>query len=295
MLGCAGVIVGHPLDTVKVHLQTQNVNRPKYTGTLHCFRSLLAKEGIKGLYRGISSPLCGVAVINAIVFGVYGNTQRRLSDPNSLRSQFLAGSIAGFVQSGFCSTMELAKTRAQLSGSNLGPLQCLKNIYKYEGVRGVFRGMGITTVREVPAFGSYFLTYEMLTKTDNNARASTLNMLLAGGTAGCVSWTIVYPVDVIKTRVQVDGMSGSPKYRNSWDCLRKSIASEGYGFLCRGLTPTLLRAFPTNAACFTAVTWSMRLFSGEINFDAMLTGAYANISFWKSLEKAVYSDTCVMC
>lgn len=258
LLGCAGVIVGHPFDTIKVHLQTQDARNPVYRGTLHCFKSLVAKNGIMGLYKGISSPLTGVAAINAIVFGVYGNVQRRSTDPESLRSHFFAGAAAGFAQSILCSPMELVKTRVQLMGSG-SPFQCLKNIYRSEGVRGVFKGYGLTVMREIPAFSSYFVTYELLTKTDSDVPVSTVRMLLAGGLAGTASWVITYPVDVIKSRLQSDGMAGPAKYTGALDCLKKSTASEGYSFLSRGLFSTILRAFPTNAACFTVVTWTFRL------------------------------------
>lgn len=280
--GCAGVVVGHPFDTVKVHLQTQDALNPRYKNTLHCFRSILLKDGVKGIYKGMSSPLMGVAGINAIIFGVYGNAQRYSSDPSSLTSHFLAGTAAGLAQTGLCSPMELAKTRVQISGDNIGPLQCLKNIYRVEGFRGVFKGVGITAIREAPAFASYFVTYEYLTRSDDNTRTSTATMLLAGGLAGCVSWLIVYPVDVIKTRLQIDGMSGIPKYKNAWDCVRQSISHEGYGFLTRGLTPTLLRAFPTNAACFAAVTWSMRLLSGDVGFSFKSSDTNSDASFWSN-------------
>lgn len=103
--------MGHPLDTVKVHLQIQDPNQAKYGGTLSCLKKLVKTEGVRGVYRGMSSPLAGVAAINAIVFGVYGNVQRNLSEPNSLVSHFLAGGAAGLCQSVFCSPMELAKTR----------------------------------------------------------------------------------------------------------------------------------------------------------------------------------------
>lgn len=62
----------------------------------------------------MSSPLASVAVINAMIFGVYGNVQRRLSDPESLASHAFAGSVAGFVQSFVSSPMELVKTRLQI-------------------------------------------------------------------------------------------------------------------------------------------------------------------------------------
>lgn len=115
----AGVAVGHPLDTVKVHLQTQDLNNPKYKGTTDCLRSIFMKEGIRGLYKGVTSPLLGVAGINAIVFGVYGNTQRHMSDAESLRSHAIAGGLAGLFQSFICSPIELAKSRLQVHMSNV--------------------------------------------------------------------------------------------------------------------------------------------------------------------------------
>ncbi len=53
---------------------------------------------VKGLYRGMSSPLAGVAAINAITFGVYGNVLRRMEDPSSVTSVTMAGAAAGLVQ-----------------------------------------------------------------------------------------------------------------------------------------------------------------------------------------------------
>ncbi|KRT83680.1 mitochondrial carrier protein [Oryctes borbonicus] len=258
--GCAGVIVGHPLDTIKVNLQTQNPKYPQYTGTYHCFKSLLKKDGVRGLYRGISSPLASVAGINAIIFGVYGNTQRFQNDPNALASCAIAGAAAGLSQSFLNGPMELIKIRMQVSNDNRSPLRIAREIYYNEGIRGVFRGLNITILRELPAFSSYFVTYECLTRTSSNSPVSTGTMLVAGGLAGVVSWIISYPVDIIKTRLQIDGVDGPRVYKNSLDCLKKSVAAEGYGFLVRGLTPAVVRAFPVNAACFTVVTWTLRLF-----------------------------------
>lgn len=73
---------------------------------------------------------------------------------------------------------------------------------------------------------------------------------------GVLSWSICYPVDVIKTRIQ----TAPTLYTSSLDCLKKTIAYGGYSSLFRGLTPTVIRAFPVNAVTFTLVTWTMRLF-----------------------------------
>lgn len=119
--------------------------------------STIAKqEKFVGLYRGITSPLAGIGFVNAIVFGVYGNVQRNTSDPNSLTSHALAGSIAGCAQSIVCAPMELAKTRLQLQHEHTagpkfkGPLDCLRSIIRHEGLRGTMRGLGFTVARDIP-------------------------------------------------------------------------------------------------------------------------------------------------
>lgn len=113
----------------------------------------------------------------------------------------------------------------------------------------------------MPSFGTYFLTYEFLTRRDGPV--STWTMIFGGGCAGMASWLISYPVDVLKTRVQMDS---TMKYNGLIDCYKKSVAKEGYKLLFRGLMPTLVRAFPVNAACFTVVTWSMRIMDGDFKF-----------------------------
>ncbi|KAK9303324.1 hypothetical protein QLX08_004924 [Tetragonisca angustula] len=262
--GFAGVIVGYPLDTIKVHMQTQDYRKPKYKSNWDCFRTILAKESVAGLYRGISSPLAGVTLVNAVIFGVYGETRRHIPDPNSLSSCFVSGALAGLAQSPICSPIELAKTRMQLRASSngtqfSGPMDCLRYTYEHEGYRGVFRGLNVTLLREVPSFGTYFLTYEILTRTPDNAPVSTPCMLLAGGLAGTASWTVSYPLDLVKSRIQADGH----RYAGLVDCLKQTVTKEGYSCLYRGLSSTVIRAFPTNAVTLTVVTWTFRLFGHD--------------------------------
>ncbi|XP_013384816.1 mitochondrial basic amino acids transporter-like [Lingula anatina] len=272
--GCAGVLVGHPFDTVKVRLQTQNPAKRLYKGTFGCFRTIIAKESALGLYKGMASPLYGLALINAIVFGVQGNVQRRMANPDTLQSHFLAGATAGLVQCVVCSPMELAKTRMQIQGQGesrtqfkstkhlyTGPIDCLKKIYKAHGIRGVFKGFTLTIVRETPSFGIYFATYEFLCRQmveQPDDDVSMLGLLVAGGCSGMAAWIVTYPVDVIKSRIQADGANGPNQYKNAYDCFQKSIKAEGLGCLWTGLNSTLLRAFPVNAATFTVVALFLR-------------------------------------
>ncbi|XP_044929603.1 mitochondrial basic amino acids transporter isoform X1 [Mustela lutreola] len=259
--GVAGVLVGHPFDTVKVRLQVQNPEKPQYRGTLHCFQSIIKQESVLGLYKGLGSPLMGLTFINALVFGVQGNTLRALGQDTPLH-QFLAGAAAGAIQCVICCPMELAKTRLQLQDAGparpyRGSLHCLAHIYRREGLRGVNRGMGSTLLRETPSFGVYFLAYDVLTRALGCEPGDALlvpKLLLAGGTAGILSWLSTYPVDVVKSRLQADGLRGAPRYGGFVDCVRQSYRAEGWRVFTRGLASTLLRAFPVNAATFATVT-----------------------------------------
>lgn len=255
-------------------MQTQDVKNPQYRGAFHCLKSLIAKESFRGLYRGMSSPMLGVSAINAIVFGVYGNVQRMSSAPDSYMSHFLAGSLAGFTQSIICSPMELAKTRLQLQVHKIGtakfngPTQCLSYIYQCEGFRGVFRGLGATALRDVPGFALYFLSYEYLMRLKHDPGIAYT--LFAGGTAGAFSWMFTIPIDVVKSRLQTDGMSGQNRtYSGMIDCFRKSYHVEGNAFLTRGLSSTLLRAFPMNAVCFFVVSQTLKQWENRDNENAV--------------------------
>ncbi|KAH0506315.1 Mitochondrial basic amino acids transporter [Microtus ochrogaster] len=254
----------------QVRLQVQNTEKPQYRGTLHCFQSIIKQESVLGLYKGLGSPLMGLTFINALVFGVQGNTLRALGQDSPL-NQFLAGAAAGAIQCVICCPMELAKTRLQLQDvgparTYKGSLDCLVQIYRHEGLRGINRGMVSTLLRETPSFGVYFLTYDVLTRAmgcEPDDHLLVPKLLLAGGTSGITSWLSTYPMDVVKSRLQADGLQGAPRYHGIVDCMRQSYQAEGWRVFTRGLASTLLRAFPVNAATFATVTVVLTYTRGE--------------------------------
>ena len=139
-----------------------------------------------------------------------------------------------------------------------------RDIFRSEGARGLCRGLGLTFIREVPAFGSYFFAYETFYKygniyTPNWPALVTMVVKVealvgkfvqfAGGMAGVACWLFSYPTDVIKTRMQADGLDGVKLYRNTWHCYQVTKAEAGSMFNPRsafwvGFCPTALRAFP---------------------------------------------------
>jgi hypothetical protein len=67
---------------------------------------------------------------------------------------------------------------------------------------------------------------------------------------GAISWLLPYPIDVVKSRMQTDGMFGPRKYRSSLHCVTSSYREEGWRVFTRGMSSALIRSFPTNATVF---------------------------------------------
>lgn len=114
------------------------------------------------------------------------------------------------------------------------------------------------------------MSYELLAKHASKSaqEVSTIQTLMAGGFAGTISWLITFPVDFVKSRLQTDGLSGPKKYNGIIDCVQKCYHEEGLACFSRGLTSTLIRAFPVNAACFLVVSWVLKLCNNtNLNID----------------------------
>ncbi|CAI8584835.1 unnamed protein product, partial [Vicia faba] len=200
------------------------------------------------------------------IFSPYGSS----NGPHSFVNVGLGGFGAGALQSILMCPIELVKIRIQLQKNieNLSknkkstPLILAEKIWKNEGVCGIYRGFGITVLRDAPALASYFVAYEYTREKlhpgcRESCQESVHTMFIAGGVAGIASWVFNYPTDVIKTRLQAQ-TSSSLKYKGILDCTLKIIKEEGSIVLWRGLGATLVRAFVMNSAIFPTYQMALR-------------------------------------
>lgn len=265
--GAAGVVVGQPFDTVKVRLQ---VPRAMYRGVLHCAMTMIKEESILSLYKGMTPPLLGIAFQNAILFGLQGHYRQFVDE--SVKGEMMAGALTGASQAVITAPIELAKIKLQIQGTGCllkkdrkykGPIQTILQIRKESGFTGCFRGLLGVFMRDIPAtavyFGSFAYLNQLCMPEDgdiNSLNATTL--LFTGGFAGMCSWAALYPIDVVKTRVQAEGFKPHGRYSSYMDCAKISFKEEGYQWMTRGFGATMLRAFPVNAAIFSTVTLVLR-------------------------------------
>lgn len=263
--GICNVLVGHPLDTIKVRLQTMPIpksgEQPLYSGTLDCLKKTIHNEGFRGLYKGMGAPLASIAPIFAISFFGYGLGKRIFGPKNledfKIRHNFLAGAFSGIFTTSIMAPGERIKCLLQTQqGANQpklynGPIDCAIKLYKQGGIGSIYRGAGATLVRDIPASGLYFAAYEIVQKfvTNNGEKdASVIGTIFAGGAAGMAYWIAGMPADVVKSRLQTAPEGTYPN--GARDVLKQLLVKEGPLALYKGITPVFLRAFPANAACF---------------------------------------------
>ncbi|MCJ8744157.1 hypothetical protein PDJAM_G00115200 [Pangasius djambal] len=218
--GVCLVFAGHPLDTIKVRLQTQPKpgpgQTPFYAGTFDCFRKTLAKEGVRGLYKGMAAPIIGVTPMFAVCFFGFGLgkklQQKSPDDILTYPQLFAAGMLSGVFTTAIMAPGERIKCLLQIQAGSgeikyAGPMDCVKQLYRESGIRGIYKGTALTLMRDVPASGMYFMTYEWLKNllTPEGKSPNELNVpsvLFAGGMAGIFNWAVAIPPDVLKSRFQ---------------------------------------------------------------------------------------------
>jgi solute carrier family 25 (mitochondrial carnitine/acylcarnitine transporter), member 20/29 len=272
--GVAQLAVGHPFDTVKVKLQNMPAPAagaaPLYASAMDAARKTVAADGPLGLYAGITAPLAFVAVFNAVLFAANAGMRSLVArgrpvDDLSLAELGACGVGAGFGVSWIACPTELVKCRLQSQATSgtayTGPVDCARRVVAARGVAGLYKGLGATLAREMPANAAYFGAYEAAKRAlaggGPGARTDRLGapaLMAAGGAAGVAFWASVYPVDVVKTRLQTDS-DARPRYGGMADCARQIVRAEGVGALYRGVGPCLARAAPANAVTFLVFEW----------------------------------------
>ncbi|KAI8639678.1 mitochondrial carrier domain-containing protein [Parasitella parasitica] len=262
LAGWAQVLVGQPLDTIKVMLQTQSSSHI-YRSATDCFRQLVRQEGVKGLYRGVAPPLAGIGFCNAVMFMSNGYFRRLLqkdaSKPLSIFEIGAAGSMAGSVMSFLNCPIELLKVKLQTQDSQgfKGVIDCGVRSIRSQGLMGIYRGMVMTLLRDVPGTFAYFVCYESFKKLFKSMRKDgqlkTIDLLMAGGFSGFAAWVPSYPQDVIKSCYQ-----NETRFKSYRQVFTEILRRRGPRAFFNGIGPAMVRAFPANAATFFAYEMAMK-------------------------------------
>lgn len=261
--GITKSLVGHPFDTVKLRMQTEETGR--FRGPFDCLIKTVKFEGMRGLYKGVTPPLFGWMIMDSVMLGTFSLLKNniRILFPEFNRNDRLiywqnavSGIGAGWAVSIVATPIELVKAKLQIQYDKnttrfTGPIACAQSIFKSEGVCGLWRGLRANLMFRGLLF-IFWSSYEYYSRLIT-AKLDSLNLgtdsdilvpFLAGGFAANTFWVIAFPFDVVKNRI----MSSNEPRLGIIETIDNMKMKGGLRAFYRGYLPALLRSFPTNGA-----------------------------------------------
>ncbi len=171
-------------------------------------RNSLAKEGIRGLYRGVSAPIVAVSPVYALSFWGYDVGQLVVKSfkedkqaPLNLTGIAIAGGLSAFPATAIMAPTERIKCLLQVQSHASGKPQysgmtdCAIQVYRTGGIRSLYKGTALTLLRDGPGSVAWFSVYELVKSEmmriqgiDDSSKLSPLAVVVAGGFAGMACW-----------------------------------------------------------------------------------------------------------
>lgn len=249
----------HPLDLIKVHLQTQQEAK---MGMWQMAKRVVATEGIFGLYNGLSASLVRQGTYSMTRFAMYESLKNQVAPGGGHLAFYQKALLAGL--SGFCGGVvgtpgDLVNVRMQndvklpkeLRRNYKHALDGLWRVYSEEGFRTLFSGVTMASTRAVVVtigqlglydqFKEWLLAAKFLHMKDNKVTHFTAS--LAAGTAATL---ISQPLDVFKTRM----MNAKPGEFSNVGALITYTRQKGFSGFFKGFLPAWIRLGPQTIITF---------------------------------------------
>ncbi|KAJ3895659.1 hypothetical protein GG344DRAFT_38361 [Lentinula edodes] len=286
---CISTFAGYPLDSLKSRLQTTKtpISVPRLALTVY------RDEGISGFYRGLAIPLLTISFVRAASFTIYNSTKdyfkkREWLVRDSIVDVSIIGGISGAMSGALISVgstpFELVKVRRQLEytiasskGIHLsrapGTFEAVRDIFRTSGIAGLYTGFRLHFTRDTTGTMLYFLEYDGMRYLLGRQRSGeqgpipagipipvSLAPFVCGSFAGVTSWALIYPLDVVKTKVQQRALAGE-RYRGPLETFHRLIRGPdpnkpkpflaGVARIYRGLGVSAVRSITTHGLLWT--------------------------------------------
>jgi len=260
---CGGIaisIIGQPFDNIKFRLQTNN----SYKGTFDCISKIIKTEGPFSLFRGLSLAMSNQILFRSTLFLTQGETKKYLANgqENKIWHYFVAGSIGWSVGSIIeCPfdvvRLQLQKKLMNAQNVNVNIISCSRELWQ-QGIKTFYMGYTSHLFRNILAGGIHLGTYDII--RENIAEHKNVGVrdikihenLFAGALSGVIFWSVIYPIDTIKSNLQSDNVDkNSRNFRGIVDCTKKLSPIKN---LYKGIIPCVIRAIPANSLMLYVVT-----------------------------------------
>ncbi|EKG19459.1 Calcium-binding EF-hand [Macrophomina phaseolina MS6] len=249
-------------------------------------KELWAAGGMRSLYAGNGLNVVKVMPESAVKFGAFEASKRMFArieghgNPRDIHtwSKFMAGGFGGMVSQAVVYPLDTLKFRMQcetvsggLHGNKLIIATAKKMWYK-DGIRSFYRGlpMGLFGIFPYAAvdLGTFEYLKRMVTRSnalkrhchEEQAEPGSFMTAFIGGFSGAFGASLVYPMNLLRTRLQSQGTVLHPRtYTGIMDVTRQTIQGEGVRGLFRGLTPNLLKVVPAVSITYVVYEHSKKV------------------------------------
>ena len=294
---CAGVVstfCTYPMEYTRVQLQSCH-----QLGPWQAITNTVKHGGIRALYTGLTLPLAAQMVYKATVFTVNGSVEDAILDFKTLEQQklgnihakaelsmvdrFWSGAVAGTVNAA-CFVTPIEYVRNQLiaqqtelvnsssgrwlgtkisrsrAGYFRGALCVVRDVYRNQGLRTLWRGTSWSVSRDAIGMGCFFSTMhwvqQQLVPATEPMRSSIWTTVASGGVAGLTFWLVALPMDTAKTWIQ---SAPSTEVVSVEQVLRKIYCDQGVKGvvqrLYRGWQAAFVRSVPSAAITLSSYTF----------------------------------------
>ncbi|KAF8094046.1 hypothetical protein N665_0371s0028 [Sinapis alba] len=258
-----------PLDVIKTRLQVLGLPETRRGSVIiTSLANIIKKEGVRGMYRGLSPTIIALLPNWAVYFSVYGKLKDLLQSTDgklSIGANMVAAAGAGASTSLATNPLWVIKTRlmTQRMRPEVVPyksiLSAFSRICKEEGFRGLYSGV-LPSLVGVSHVAIQFPVYEKIKQYMANVGETSVDKLSPGDVAVASSISKViasvstYPHEVVRSKLQEQGQvrNVEAKYSGVIDCAKKVFRNEGLPGFYRGCATNLLRTTPSAVITFTS-------------------------------------------
>jgi Mitochondrial carrier protein. len=256
---------------------------------------LFKMEGVKGFFKGNGANCLKVAPTRGVQFFAFETFKLKLVQWKRASmglednadivlnpiERLVAGGFAGMIASSMVYPIEVVKTMLTMyPGKYAGIGAAFRGVLTEVGPKGLYAGLGPTLIAMFPYVGVEFMIYETsklaIEKFLGDRReagggsgneelvAVSLPIIVSlglGALAGAAAQTSAHPLDVVRKRLQIQGINGNPVlYKNTIDCITGVASKEGMGALYKGLGPACVATIPGTGIAYITYEFMKKFF-----------------------------------